>query len=403
MTNTEKYQSVSFDDYSAFAGPDWPPYEQFILHENVEAFVYEELDKFLTNYTPFDNPAFCVLPFYGIEYPSETCCCIMKPADVSQVKQQMLNGTRPDACSTCWKLEDAGLLSDRIIKNSTLDYYSNRDLTLLYEDAKTNNATTISYKIDTSSVCNSTCVTCNGRFSSLWRQLEKVNGAKVQAGFFEISNSKAAELIDFSTAKAINFRGGEPLLSETNFFILEKLIEYNNTQCFISFTTNGSIIPNAKQLEILTKFAHVDFDLSIDGVGPVFEYLRYPLKWSSILQIVDWCKEHNFSVSASYTISNLNVMYHAQTINWFNSNNIRYINNLVTQPAHFSVTALPEVVKTAVIQECAELALLLGKHTPQDIANFENFKIEISKQDQWKKIDIRNFLPEFIKLIELHE
>lgn len=403
MKDIDKYLNILRDDYNAFAGPDWPSFDQFSQHTDVPDFVYEEIDQFLTNYKPFDNPAFCVLPFYGIEYPRNISCCIMKTTNVSQVKQQMINGIRPDACVACWKLEDAGLTSDRIIKNATLDYYSDRDLTALYNDAKENNASTISYKIDTSTTCNSTCVTCNGRFSSLWRQLENDNNAEVGLGFPELTNSQVEGLINFSTAKIINFRGGEPLLSKTNFFILEKLIEHNNTQCFISFTTNGSIIPTDNQLDILLKFKQVDFDLSIDGVGPVFEYLRYPLKWASLLRIIDWCKEHGFSISASHTISNLNVMYHTQTIEWFRDNNIKYINNLVEYPAHFSVSALPKEVKQTLTQQTPDLGYMLNSHTSHDDINFKNFKTEISKQDKWKNIDVKNFLPEFVKLVGLHE
>jgi hypothetical protein len=34
-------------------------------------------------------------------------------AEKMSQRQQMLNGERPDGCSYCWKLEDAGEMSDR--------------------------------------------------------------------------------------------------------------------------------------------------------------------------------------------------------------------------------------------------------------------------------------------------
>jgi len=398
----DKYQTISEDDYKAFAGPDWPTYDQFVKNENVNVSVYKELDGFLKNYTQFNDPAFCVLPFYGFEYPRKVNCCIMKPSDINQVKQQMLIGIRPDACSVCWQLEDAGLTSDRMIKNTALDHYSNRDLNVLFNDAKTGQANIISYKVDTSTVCNATCVTCNGRNSSAWRQLEKENTGVATSRLPNITNPQAQELIDFKSAKTINFRGGEPLLSKTNFFILEKLIEHGNTDCFISFTTNGSIIPNNKQLEILSKFRQVDFDISIDGIGPVFEYLRYPLKWESVLRTIEFCKKHNFSVSASYTISNLNVLYHSQTTQWFNDNNINYINNIVSAPSYFRPSSLPQAVKSKILcrDSNTDLIVFLQQHSMQADINFEKFQIEIDKQDSWKKININDFLPELMDLLE---
>jgi hypothetical protein len=74
---TEKYKGLSEDDYRLFAGPDWPDYKNFLTHQNIPEFVYKEIDEFLTNYVPFDNPAFCVLPFYAMEYPDKNPCCLM--------------------------------------------------------------------------------------------------------------------------------------------------------------------------------------------------------------------------------------------------------------------------------------------------------------------------------------
>lgn len=403
--DVSKYQTITKTDYEAFAGPDWPLYDQFVKHEAIPEFVYKELDGFLTQNVQFNNRAFCVLPFYGVEYPANVHCCIMKPADITLVKQQMLDDIRPAACSACWKLEDAGLISDRIIKNNTLDHYSNRDLNLLYKDAKENSATILSYKIDTSSVCNATCVTCNGSSSSAWRQLEKANTGVSKKQFSDITNTTAQKIINFPTATMINFRGGEPLLSKTNFFILEELIKVGNTDCFISFTTNGSQFPNSRQIEILSKFTQVDFNISIDGVGPVFEYLRYPLKWESILQTINFCKKHKFGVSASYTLNNLNILYHSQTIQWFNDNSIKYIVNPVVMPAYFQPSALSQAIKLQILSQDSnpDLLLFLGKHSAADDANFKKFQNEINKQDKWKNINISNFLPELIELIKHNE
>ena len=64
------------------------------------------------------------MPFFGAEYDSKgfsTSCCLMNSHDIAQVRAQMLQGTRPDACSACWKLEDNGVKSDRESKNETYD------------------------------------------------------------------------------------------------------------------------------------------------------------------------------------------------------------------------------------------------------------------------------------------
>ncbi len=78
------------------------------------------------------NDYFCVLPFYGYEfYPNgggTHCCLLPKNYNIESIRKDILSGHRSDACSACWRLEDAGLLSDRKLKNSALDYYWDRDI-----------------------------------------------------------------------------------------------------------------------------------------------------------------------------------------------------------------------------------------------------------------------------------
>lgn len=400
----EKYKGLSKDDYQLFAGPDWPKYENFLTHQNVPEFVYKEIDEFLTNYVPFDNPAFCVLPFYGIEYPAKVACCLM-PRNIilDQVRQQMLDGVRPSACNKCWKLEDLGLQSDRQLKNSMLDYYSNTDIGVLYQQAKNNQASIVSYKIDTSTTCNSTCVTCGAGSSTAWHKLESKSRSISIKRPVLITKSSTKTLINFDTAVAICFRGGEPLLSKTNFFILEQLIAHKNTDCFITFTTNGSIIPSEYQISLLKQFKNLNFNFSIDGIDLVFEYLRYPLAWTDILKTIEFCKQMKFDVSASYTISNLNVMYHKETTQWFKDNSIPYINNIVHAPVHYKPTSLPLDVKNRIneLTQDQEIINLLKDHTPQDEINYSTAVIDIKKQDLQKKIHIADYLPEWTNITGL--
>lgn len=398
--NVEKYKGLTENDYLEFAGPDWPEYKQFVMHQDVPEFVYNELDKFLTNYVPFNNPAFCVLPFYGVEYPLNSPCCLMTHHDVEHVKQQMLDGIRPSACNKCWKVEDAGLQSDRQIKNSMLDYYTNTDIGTLYQRAKDKQASVISYKIDTSIICNSTCVTCGPGASTSWRKLESKYRTIPVKRTALITKSAISTLVDFKTAAAINFRGGESLLSKTNFFALEQLIAHNNTDCFVSFTTNGSVIPNEYQLSLLKQFKNLNFNLSIDGTGKVFEYMRYPLTWSGLLKTIEFCRQMQIDISASYTISNLNVMYHTATTQWFKDNSIPYINNIVYNPSHYSPSSLPLEVKRKIKELTLdeEIISLLDRHSPEDDVHYSRTVLDIKKQDSQKGINIVDYLPEWVNI-----
>lgn len=400
MDREVKYRYITEQDYNVVAGPDWPSYDQFQLHYNVPDFVYDEINTMLWNQKPFDDPAFCVLPFYGIEHPQNVACCLMtRNSNLEKVKQDMLASIRPTECQHCWIAEDSGIKSDRLIKNETLDFYTKKDLINLYNESKSGNSKIIHYKIDTSTTCNATCVTCSGKFSSAWADLERKN-LSVIVSKKEINNQEADQLVDYKSAVAISFRGGEPLLSDTNFYILEKLLEHGNDQCFISFVTNGSIAIPQKHRELLTKFKNMNFSFSIDGIGAVFEYMRYPLKWQKIQENINFCKDHGILVSSNYTVSNINIMYHEQTTQWFKDNKIPYRIALVEYPSHFRPAALSKDIKEKIKSTVPELSAILT-HTSQDDQDFEQMKQVIAQQDSWKKIQIQDFLPEFVRLVNL--
>ncbi len=396
-----KYAHISQADYETVAGPDWPSFDRFRLHDNVPVFVYKEIDKMLRPVEGFSHPTFCVLPFYAIEYPDKTPCCLMSGVEtLKEVQQLMLSRQRPRSCAKCWKLEDAGLKSDRLIKNETLDHFSNIDLEQLITQSRLGKNEIIHYKIDTSNTCNAACVTCNGESSNTWNKLLQKNNLPAKKNW-KIQPDQTADWINYSGAKSLSFRGGEPFLSDTNFYILEQLIEHNNTDCFVSFVTNGSFSLNARQKEILAKFKNLNFCFSIDGVGPVFEYLRWPLKWADIENNISWCQTNNIEVSVSYTLSNINLLYHTTTTQWFTNYNINYLVNPVYSPGHFRPESLPAKIKQQLGQQHDSDAISQWlAHSPSDDQLFAKFQVEIAKQDHMKNISMQDYLPELSELLK---
>ena len=383
------------------AGLDWPSFDRFQLHDNVPVFVYKEIDKMLRPVEGFSHPTFCVLPFYAIEYPDKTPCCLMTGVEtLKEVQQLMLSRQRPRSCVKCWKLEDAGLKSDRLIKNETLDYFSNIDLEQLITQSQLGKNEIIHYKIDTSNTCNAACVTCGGDSSSTWNKVQRKNNLPTRKNW-KILPDRTTDWINYTSAESVSFRGGEPFLSDTNFYILEQLIKHNNTDCFVSFVTNGSFSLNTRQKKILAKFKNLNFCFSIDGIGPVFEYLRWPLKWADIENNILWCQTNNVKASVSYTLSNMNLLYHATTTQWFRDQNMDYLINPVYSPRHFRPESLSAEIKQHLGQQCNSDAI--GQwlvHSPDDDQLFVKFQLEIVKQDRMKNINIQDYLPELVELLK---
>lgn len=337
------------------------------------------------------NNYFCVMPFFGAEYTTKgftsPCCLLPDDTDIKQVQDSMLSGQRPAACQKCWTLEDQGLASDRQLKNSSFDFYKNRDLRYVEEDCQDGKFSPQIIKLYTSNLCNSTCITCSFDLSSAWASLKKVKT-------FEIIDQTILDSLVYEDFVMLTFVGGEPFYEKRNFEILQKLIDVGNTDCFISLVTNGSTNISDEQINILKQFKNLDICLSIDGVGPVFEYLRYPLSWDKLLENIKLYRGLGINLSVSYTISNLNVLYHEETVAWFDSENLEYNHNPINYPDYFAPAVLPQSVK----DQYPQLSAFFTGTSSEEL--LEKFYAEIASQDQLKKIKLEDYLPKVYNLLK---
>lgn len=351
------------------------------------------------------NDYFCVMPFYGYEYYHQGgthCCLLPQNYDIKKLRQDILDGKRSDYCNACWKLEDNKLQSDRQLKNSAFDLYKDRDLRFVEQDVRSGDFSPTLIKIETSNKCNATCVTCGYWASTAWGSLAKKN--KVIDVIMKINpDPNIVNSIDFKNLIGLNLVGGEPLYEETYFYYLEKLLETGNDKCFVSFTTNGSVTINNKNKTLLSKFKNLNIGVSIDGVGPVFEYMRYPLRWQDLLKNLEFFKTITDNISVNSCTSNVNVLYHHQTFDWVKSQNFTYHYNPVITPAYFRPSALPKSVKEQIFDKFGrtnDLTAFIGSHTDQDDLDFRAGLEELQKQDLMKKISYKDYLPEFYELIK---
>jgi hypothetical protein len=127
--------------------------------------------------------------------------------------------------------------------------------------------------------------------------------------------------------------------------------------------------------------------------------MRYPLSWKTCEDNVAWAKDTGFDVSVSYTLSNINIWYHDETVSWFNKNNIPYIVNPVYSPNHFALNNLPKNAKEKALNIFPELAKYFTP-TLEDNKDWAETKQAINLQDSWKKISINDFMPRTVKILD---
>lgn len=81
----------------------------------------------------------------------------------------------------------------------------------------------------------------------------------------------------------IEFFGGEPLLIEQHYKILEECVEKDLAKNIeVCYNTNGSIYPE-QYIDLYKNFKNVHFFFSIDAIGEQFDYIRHPNNFDSVL------------------------------------------------------------------------------------------------------------------------
>ena len=283
------------------------------------------------------SKTFCVQPWLGKEIgigdkTPKVCCWIpmqelLLPETMDEIRHALLTGVKHPACKKCWDLEEVGEESRRQQRNALADMLYNKNIENIQEMCIKKGYSPSIYQIANSNICNGACIMCNSFSSSKWQSLNK--------DFEVINNNIQDQDIDFENAIFVEFQGGEPLLDVKILDILKKL----KPECMVSIITNGNIDITPTLLDILKKFKRLTLCISIDGVGPVYEYQRWPLKWNKLVENLTKFKELNLNISVSYTITNVNLPYKHETIEWFKSEKLKYIINTVHMPKYFAVTA----------------------------------------------------------------
>jgi sulfatase maturation enzyme AslB (radical SAM superfamily) len=158
--------------------------------------------------------------------------------------------------------------------------------------------------------------------------------------------------------------------------------------------SNGSIELNARQLQTLSQFENLNICLSIDGVGDQFNYIRWPLKWDKLQYNLVQFKKITQHISVSCMISNLNIMYYTDLVDFFKSNQLKYLCKQIVNPAHFAPGNLSDEFKQQVLENNKRYHKEVSAFLGYGGGLLKKFWEEIDRQDQLKGTNIKDYLPE---------
>lgn len=334
------------------------------------------------------SDTFCILPWIhlhtwpnGDVYP----CCIgpfwqklgnLKDAKLEDywnsdpmkdIRKKMLNGEKHNFCTKCYEQETKGVYSPRVSANDKFKHHIDKALETTDETGHNSDFNLKYWDFRFSNLCNMKCRICGSGCSSKWYEDEKL--------LYGINSNKSAltHVDDYSIEKLENyidrfindveevyFAGGEPLIMDEHYFILEKLITNNRTDVRLRYNTNLSILQYKKWnlIELWSKFAeksyeNVDIYASIDGIGKQAEYSRKGTDWNKILTNIKKCIELNIRFNISCTVSIFNVYEIPTIVDYFIKLGVEpnyiQLSNILTFPTHYKINILPENIKTDIV------------------------------------------------------
>ena len=374
------------------------------------------------------------------------------------IRRAMINGEKHQACKECWKLEERGVQSFRQIQNELYQEDIQHTLELINDEGYLDKAAITYLDVTLGNVCNLKCRSCNPWASHSWIE----EGPTVPHSEFTETTYKVAVMSSknpwFMTAfyngyfdtvlsrvKVINFLGGEPLVVKEHYDWLEHIVTQGWAKNIsLQYNSNGTTIPK-RVLELWTQFKHVTVSLSLDAVGDLAYYVRYPSKWHVIQKNVGKLANHareykNLNVQTHMTLSCLNLHDLPNMLDWCKQQydtwhyvdkdtwkHYGYINlfphfNIVETPYNMHIRHLPQEQKDAADKMLTEQYL---KYHNMDIPKWEHASLENIKglknvlgqsreQNEWQKflentavsdnyrcIDIIDYIPWMEKYIEV--
>jgi len=263
-----------------------------------------------------------------------------------QVRQDMQQGNRHDRCTTCYRSEDLQSDSDSNVLNKIsnriwyMKVMKNHDLTVYSQNQYVENRV---LDIRWRNTCNFACVYCAPDLSSKWASELNDSTHTINEEIF--LKNKSYVLENLKNIRHVYLAGGEPLLINENQELLEKL-KIDSPDSTVRINTNLSIINNKIFDLLVNDFKDTKWTVSVDSIGPSYEYIRYPGVWSKFSKNLRELCQHTKNIDFNMTWSVLNAYSIFEAIDFlqqeFKFSDSSFVVQPVFGPTWLRVNNLPD-------------------------------------------------------------
>ena len=344
---------------------------------------------------------------------------------MTDVRAKMVAGMPVKECNRCYEHEAKGLQSSRQWANE------NYSVPVLHS-----NPTHLELRLGNH--CNLKCNSCWSVSSdNIYKERKKILANETVPKWLndqwqhEIRSVEAhdwgwyetQEFKDFvdnvaPTLERLYLTGGEPTLIQANQYVLDKLVEANNSKCHVAWTTNMTTWPEGFY-DKLGFFDTSEIQMSIDGYGDHNMYIRYPTDWNKL--------EENFAKAMTLPDSvQLKIYFVYQAWNVFDvkpliewletrqgNRRVDFVPIFLEHPDQIHSCVWPDLLKLKITDELRSINTIRHQDPVQRIINYtlnsnkyskENMKrMEqfININDKYRKYSFANLFPRLNQVLEI--
>jgi MoaA/NifB/PqqE/SkfB family radical SAM enzyme len=205
----------------------------------------------------------------------------------------------------------------------------------------------------------------------------------------------------------LKFTGGEPLVQREVLDILNYIVDRGYAKDIrLQLTTNATKF-SPKFIELFEEFNKVHLNISVDGVGTTYEYIRYPYRWDNFndrIRLLENVTRGKYNISYDFTcvpqlfnIENLGKLQRRLGVNKLYMNNILHpgdnYNSLKMVPPHILETALKDIEygpgSDILINS---IKSLLANYSPPTVTQLKTMVKSIQVLDEHRKQHYKDYL-----------
>lgn len=349
---------------------------------------------------------------------------------MKQLRVDMINEVSNTECTKCYDQEQVDVKSFRQDTNSKYKNYYEEALANTTSEGEVTQFKMKYFDIRFSNICNFKCRSCGSEFSTQWEQEDiksKVSYARIIP---KNDNPKfLQEVVDqIQFLDTAYFAGGEPLITEEHYILLEEMIKQKRTDIQLRYNTNLSNL-KFKDKDLLSLWKHfnhrIDISASIDHYGERAEYIRHGTNWSTVEENFAAVKKTpyiNLTMNTVLSVFNLLTIhefyqYLIDKLLYIPTDHVYSLYNM-SDPVHISGHILPNEYKLKGKESLEKYIKILNdnkfknKHLtqPEQSLNWlfskntweeqkDKFRSEIQRLDNLRNEDFSKTFPELAGLL----